>query len=209
VRLQTSPEEARRCLDETGLCFLFAPLYHDGVRHATSVRRAFATRTIFNLLGPLANPACPPVQVVGVFSASLCRPVALTLGMMGARAALVVHGGGLDEIALHEATRGVWWHDGRVTEVRLAPEQAGLPRRPLAELRGGDPAFNAAALRRVLEGHGSEAFRDATALNAGALAWIAGRASDFASGVRMALDALASGRCARRLERWTEVSHGA
>jgi anthranilate phosphoribosyltransferase len=208
VNIEAQPDTARRCLDETGLCFLFAPMYHAGVRHAMPVRRAFATRTIFNLLGPLANPARPPVQLVGVCSPALCRPVALTLGLLGARAALVVHGGGLDEIALHDVTQAALWRDGSLEEITLSPEQAGLRRRTLGDLRGGDPRHNAAALRRLLEGKGTAGYRDATVLNAGAVVWLAGRADTFASGVALACRALDSGRCAARLDRLAEASHG-
>ena len=104
MRLEAPPEVARRCLDQLGVCFLFAPAYHAGVRFATPVRQALGTRTIFNLLGPLANPSRPPLQLVGVYDPSLCLPLATTLGLLGVTAALVVHGGGLDEIALHGPT---------------------------------------------------------------------------------------------------------
>jgi anthranilate phosphoribosyltransferase len=209
MRIDGPPAIARRCLDETRLCFLYAPLYHEGIRHAMPVRRAFATRTIFNLLGPLANPACPPVQVVGVCSPALCRPLARTLGLLGARAALVVHGDGLDEIALHGSTHAALWKDGRLEERTIVPEEAGVARRPLEELRGGDPSGNARSLRELLEGGGSAAFRDAVALNAGAVIWIADRAASLFEGVARARAALESGRCAQRLARCAEVSHGA
>jgi len=209
LRLDTSPRQARACLDEVGLCFLFAPRYHAGVRHAMPVRRAFATRTIFNLLGPLANPACPPVQLVGVYDPALCLPLASTLAMLGAQVALVVHGDGLDEIAVHDATRAALYRDGRVTELELTPEEAGLERRPAEALQGGDPETNARALRRLLEGRENGAYADVVALNAGALAWIAGKAAGFADGVSLARDALRSGRPARRLERWIEICRDA
>ena len=209
VRLDASPAIARRCMDETGLCFLFAPHYHAGVSHAVPVRQALGTRTIFNLLGPLANPARPPIQIVGVYEPHLCRPIAATLGMLGAEAALVVHGDGLDEIALHGTTRAVLLRDGHLTELEFTPEEAGLDRVPLERLRGGEPSENAIAMRLVLEGLDSGAYRDAVALNAGALAWVFGRTASLADGVAVALEALASGRAAARLDRWIAVSHGA
>jgi len=209
VRLDCPAGVSRRCLDEAGICFLFAPLYHDGIRHAMPARRAFATRTIFNLLGPLANPARPPFQIVGVYSPELCVPLALTLSMLGLSAALVVHGGGTDEIALHAPTRAALWKDGRLTEMEIAPEDAGLKRRPLDALRGSDAATNAEELRRLLAGKGRGAFADAVALNAGALAWIAGRSPDLARGVALCRDAIAGGGGIRRLDRWAEISHGA
>jgi anthranilate phosphoribosyltransferase len=209
VRLDASPEDARRALDEIGICFLFAPAYHAGVRHASPVRKALGTRTIFNLLGPLANPSRPPYQLMGVYDPSLCVPLATTLGMLGAEAALVVHGSGLDEVALHGPTAGALWRDGRVAELEITPEAAGLSRRPLSELDGGTPGANLDLLVQVLEGNGSAARCDAVALNAGTLAWVTGRAVTLARGVAHARDALAGGGAARRLERWVELSHGA
>ncbi len=209
VRLDAPPEIARRCLDEVGVCFLFAPQYHAGVRHAMPVRRAFATRTIFNLLGPLVNPARPPVQIVGVYDPALCLPLAATLQMLGTAAALVVHGEGLDEIALHGTTRAALLRDGRLSELELTPEEAGLERRPLAALRGGQATENAAAFLELLAGKGSDAYRDAVALNAGALSWIAGGCASLAAGVDRVRDVLASGRCSERLARWIELSRDA
>lgn len=209
VRLDAMPEVARRCLDEIGVCFLFAPAYHAGVRHATPVRRALGTRTIFNLLGPLANPSRPAIQLMGVYDPALCAPLATTLGLLGAEAALVVHGTGLDEIALHGATVGALWRDGRLTELEITPEEAGLTRRPLAALAGGEPEANLDLLRALLEGRGDEAHRDAVALNAGALLWIARRAETLADGAAAAREAIAGGGAAARLARWAELSHGA
>lgn len=209
VRLDPTPDLARRCLDETGLCFLFAPQYHAGVRHAMPVRRVLSTRTIFNLLGPLSNPSHPPIQLLGVYDPALCRPLAITLGLLGVEAALVVHGEGLDEIALHGGTTAALWRDGRLTELEITPEEAGLSRQPLECLRGGNPATNAALLRALLAGKGHPAHRDAVALNAGALAWIAGKASTLGDGVGIALETIASGRAATRLRTWAELSHGA
>jgi len=209
VQLETSPGLARRCLDDVGLCFLFAPQYHSGVRHAMPVRRTFGTRTIFNLLGPLINPARPPVQIVGVYDGDLCRPLALTMAMLGVEAALVVHGEGLDEIALHGTTRAVLCRNGRITELELTPEEAGLARRPIDALRGGDPKDNAAAMCALLSGRGNGAYLDAVSLNAGALAWLAGKSDSLADGVALARETLVSGRPGKRLERWVEVSRGA
>jgi anthranilate phosphoribosyltransferase len=209
VRLEAAPHAARRCLDGIGLCFLLAPQYHRGVRHAMPVRRALGTRTIFNLLGPLTNPARPPLQIAGVYDPALCPVLAEALAILGAHTALVVHGSGLDEIALHGPTRAALWRDGRLSELVLTPEQAGLARHPLGALRGGDPAGNAAALRALLEGAGREAYRDAVLLNAGALGWIAGRAECLAEGVALARRALASGGAAARLDRWIVESQRA
>lgn len=209
VKLDASPEVSRRCLDEVGICFLFAPQYHSGVRHAMPVRKTLATRTIFNLLGPLSNPGHPTWQLMGVYDPSLCVPLAHTLGLLGCEAALVVHGAGLDEIALHGPTVGALWREGRVTELEVTPEEAGLPRSPIEALRGGDPAHNARWLRNLLAGRGSVAHRAAVAINTGALAWISGKVPTLRDGVGLAEVALDSGRAVGRLERWVELSHGA
>jgi anthranilate phosphoribosyltransferase len=209
VRVDAPPEVARRSLDEVGLAFLFAPMYHAGVRHAMPVRKALATRTIFNLLGPISNPSHPAIQLMGVYDPGLCRPLALTLGLLGAEAALVVHGEGMDEVALHGTTTAALWRDGRLTELEFTPEEAGLTRQPLSALQGGGPATNAAFLRALLAGRGQPAHRDAVAINAGALAWIAGLADTLGDGVALALDAIATGGAAVRLRRWAELSHAA
>ena len=209
VRLDAPPDTARRGLDEIGICFLFAPAYHAGVRHATPVRKALGTRTIFNLLGPLANPSRPPLQLMGVYDPALCVPLARTLGMLGAEIALVVHGSGLDEVALHGRTTAALWREARVTELEITPEEAGLDRRPLQEIGGGTPEANLELLIAVLEGKAPPACADAVAFNAGTLAWVTGRASTLAGGVAQARGAIAGGGAARRLARWVELSHGA
>lgn len=209
VNLEASADVARRCLDETNICFLFAPHYHAGVRHAMPVRRSLATRTIFNLLGPLVNPAAPRFQVMGVYDPDLCGPAAETLGLLGCESALVVHGSGLDEIALHGPTRAARLADGRIEELEITPEQAGLDRYPLDALRGGEPDENARWFRNVLAGRGNDAHNAAIAINTGALALVTGRADSLREGTNLALDILESGRANARLNRFAEVSHGA
>lgn len=209
VRLSTTPEQARRCLDEVGLCFLFAPDYHPGMRHAAPVRRALGTRTIFNLLGPLVNPSRPTHQLVGVYDPALCAPVAETLGRLGVHVALVVHGEGLDEIAVHGPTQGALLRDGAVESVTLTPEAVGLQRHPVEALAGGDAETNATLIREVLEGRGAAAHRDAIAFNVGALALITDRARTLGEGVALAQEVLATVRGAERLARFVECSHRA
>jgi anthranilate phosphoribosyltransferase len=206
VRIESPPELSRRCLDELGICFLFAPQYHAGVRHAMPVRRALGVRTLFNLLGPLANPALPRRQLLGVYDPERCDTLARTLAMLGCERALVVHGGGLDEIAPHASTRAALLEDGTVRPLELTPEDAGVERHGLHELRGGDPTDNAAWLETVLAGGGTPAHRDAVALNAGALLWICGKAPTHRAGVEQARDILASARAADRLARWRALT---
>ncbi len=208
VKIDASPEVARRCLDEVSVCFLFAPLYHPGMRFAMPVRRALKTRTLFNILGPLANPAAPEVQIVGVFDPQKCSTIAETLGHLGLRSALVVHGLGLDEIALHGPTEAVMLKDGALEKMTITPESAGLKTVSLDALRGGTPEENAEALSLLFEGRGKPAHAEAAALNAGALSFIFGKAPSIKDGVLHALDVISSGGCAARLEKLKEVSNG-
>lgn len=209
VVLEAGPAVARRCLDRAGICFLFAPQYHPGVRRAMTVRRTLRTRTVFNLLGPLVNPARPEIQLLGVYAPALVRPVAETLVRLGCQSALVVHGSGLDEIALHGPTLGALVRDRRVTEITVTPEDAGLRWAPLEALRAGEPDGAGAWLMELLAGRGSPVHTDAVALNAGALLWIAGHAPGLRRGVVVAREILAGGGAVRRLARLVEESRGA
>ncbi|HEX3676220.1 MAG TPA: anthranilate phosphoribosyltransferase [Sphingomicrobium sp.] len=208
ARLDLSPLESREILDRTGFCFLLAPLYHPGIAHAGPVRRALKVRTIMNLLGPCLNPARPKVQLLGVADPKLLRPIAETLRALGVERALVVHGSGLDEIAIHGFTKAILLADGDFEEMEITPEQAGLRRLPLEGIVGGTPLENALRLTRVLSGRTHEADSSVVALNAGALLMTAGRADDLHTGVAMALDAMASGRAKNRLDQFIEASRG-
>ncbi len=210
VPLDVPPDLARRALDLAGICFLFAPVYHAGVRLASAVRQTLKTRTVFNRLGPLANPAQPEIQLMGVYAPDLCRPTALTLARLGCRSALVVHGGGLDELALHHHSQATLLQDGRLTDLIITPEDAGLPRYPVSALLAeGGPVEAAAWLRQLLAGRAPDAHLAAVALNAGALFWIAGSAPDLRSGVTQAREILGRGAATPILERLIEVSRGA
>ncbi len=209
VKIDASPEVGRRCLDEVGICFLFAPLYHRGLRHAMPVRQTLKIRTIFNLLGPLVNPSEPAYQVMGVYDPSLCAPMAEALGLLGCEGALVVHGSGLDEIALHGPTTAALYRDGTTKEVAISPEKAGLTGFPLERLRGGEAQENAATIANMLIGKGDEAHESVVAINAGALAWIVGRAGSIEEGTGLALETIRSGRSMDRLKKFAEISHGA
>jgi anthranilate phosphoribosyltransferase len=209
VRIDAPPEVSRRCLSELGICFLFAQQYHRGIAHATPVRKKLGVRTIFNLLGPLANPARPRWQLVGVYDAGLCEPIARTLGILGCQKALVVHGEGLDEIALHGKTVAAFWDGESVQRLSFHPESLGLRRRSRESLAGGSADDNARWLREVLAGRGPEEHQEVVALNTGALLWIAGLAGDLRQGYDLARETLHAGGAAGRLARWAEVSHGA
>ena len=200
---------ARRALDEERFCFLFAPRYHSGLRHAMGVRRTLGVRTMMNLLGPLVSPARPPVQLLGVYDPRLVVPLARTLAMLGCKSALVVHGGGLDEVALHAPTTAARLENGNVVELELCPEDAGIRGAPIDSLRGGEPKDNAAILTAILQGRGPRAHRDAVAMNTGALLWISGRAADLREGTSTAIDVLAAGRSYERFERYVRATRAA
>lgn len=208
ARLDLDPLESREILDHTGFCFLLAPLYHPGIAHAGPVRRALKVRTIMNLLGPCLNPARPKVQLLGVADSSLLRPIAETLRALGVERALVVHGSGLDEVALHGFTRAVSVSGRKLEDIEITPEQAGLKRMPVDKIAGGTPAENAARLSALLSGDGGAADSAIVALNAGALLMTAGKSASLREGVDMAFDALRGGRAKGTLEAFVEASRG-
>ena len=199
---------ARNLLDEIGFCFLFAPAYHPGMKHAALVRRQLSVRTVMNLLGPCINPAQPPVQLLGVADPKMLRRIAETLDALGVEEALVVHGSGLDEVALHGETRAVRLSSGELTELEITPEDAGLERAPLSVVTGGDPAENAARLRALLSGQGSQAENDIVILNTAALLHTAGKAASLIDAADEAREALLSGRAGRVLDLYIEASRG-
>ena len=200
VTLDVPLERLGEVLAEAGMVFLMAPRHHASMRHAAGPRVELGTRTIFNLLGPLANPARVKRQLTGAFSPDWLRPMAEALGRLGTERAWVVHGQGLDEIALSGETQVVELHDGRIRSFTVAPEDAGLKRAPPEAVRGGDPAENAAALTALLSG-AAGAYRDIVLLNAAAALIVADRASDLRAGAAMAAKAIDSGAAAAVLER--------
>lgn len=209
VRLDPPPEVARRCLDDLGICFVFAPQYHPGVRQIAPVRRALGVRTVFNLVGPIANAARPPWQMMGIYDPALCEAAVRTLRLLGREVALVVHGSGLDEVALHGPTTGVLLQGGEIRPITITPEEAGLTPAPVEALAGSGPEENAAWLIELLGGKGRPAQADAVALNAGVLAWATGKAPTLRQATRLARQALDGGSAAVRLGRLAERSHGA
>jgi anthranilate phosphoribosyltransferase len=208
--LEQEPQRIERSIDELGFGFLFAPTHHPAMRHAAPVRRDLATRTVFNVLGPLTNPAGARAQVVGVYSPDLVRTIAHVLAQLGARRAFVVHGaGGLDELSPAGPNLVCEVVDGEVRERELDPEsELGIPHAPVAELRGGSPAENAQAIRDVFGG-ADGGRRSAILLNAAGAIAAGGRATDLREGVELAREAVDSGAAAARLEELIAFSRAA
>ena len=208
AKIDVPAKAARKLLDETGFCFLFAPAYHPGMKHAALVRRQLSVRTVMNLLGPCINPARPPVQLLGVADPKMLRRIAETLDAVGVEEALVVHGAGLDEVALHGETRAIRLSSGEITELEIKPEDAGLDRAPLNVVTGGDPAENAARLKALLAGRGTQAENDIVILNTAALLHTAGKAASLRDAADEAREVLLSGLGGRVLDRFIEASNG-
>lgn len=190
--METPIDALPRVLREAGMCFLMAPRHHAALRHAAGPRMELGTRTIFNLLGPLANPARVKRQMTGAYSPQWLRPMAETLARLGTERAWLVHGMGLDELTLAGPSQVVELRDGVFREFQVTPEDAGLPRAPAEALKGGDPAENAAALLALLEGTHSP-YRDCVLLNSAAALVVAGRADDMRAAAAMAARAIDSG----------------
>jgi anthranilate phosphoribosyltransferase len=207
AKIELSPEEAAACLEQTGFCFMFAPRYHPAMRHAAGPRREIGIRTVFNILGPLCNPAGATRQVLGVADESLGEKMAQVLARLGCERAIIVHGeDGLDELSPAGPSR-VWEIRGSAIErYRVSPADAGLPSHPLSSVGGGTPEDNARMLRSVLGGEAG-ALRDFTLLNAAAGLLAFGLAGDFADGVAMAADAIDNGAANKKLDRFIEVSN--
>ena len=208
-RLELPPAQIERSIDELGFGFLFAPTHHPAMRHAAPVRRELAARTVFNVLGPLTNPAGARAQVVGVYAPALVRTIADVLAQLGAHRAFVVHGaGGIDELSPAGPNLVCEVVDGGVHEREIDPLELGVPRCDPEELRGGSPEENAAAIRAVFEGENGGR-RSAVLLNAAGAIAASGHARDLGEGLGLAKDALDSGAAASRLEELIRFSQAA
>lgn len=200
VRIDLDPETVRECIEQVGIGFLFAPRFHASMKHAIGPRREVGIRSVFNVLGPLTNPACAQAQVVGVYDSALTHPIAHVLSRLGVREAYVVHGlERLDEISISGETQISHLKDGTVETFRIRPEDAGLKTAKPEAMSGGDAQENAAIVRSVLKGE-SGPRRDVVLLNASAALVVAGIASDLAHGVTIAAEAIDSGRAYEKLE---------
>lgn len=206
INVMGGPAIAQQALDRAGICFMMAPMHHPAMRHVGAPRAELGTRTVFNLLGPLTNPAGVTRQLTGAFSRDWIRPMAEVLRDLGSEAAWLVHGGdGTDEISIAGETHVAALRDGEVTEFTVTPEDAGLPVHPFEAIIGGEPAANAAAFRALLDGE-TGAYRDAVLLNAAAALVIAGRAADLREGVEAARASIDSGAAKARLTAMSGVT---
>ncbi|WP_119678410.1 anthranilate phosphoribosyltransferase [Indioceanicola profundi] len=207
VNVEADFSLVRHALWEANIGFLMAPRHHTAMRNVAPTRVELGTRTIFNLMGPLSNPAAAKRQLLGVFDARWVEPIAQVLQRLGSEAAWVVHGSdGLDEITTTGPTSVAALKDGRITTFRIVPEDAGLPQASPADLRGGDAETNAEALRAILSG-AEGAYRDIVLLNAAAALIVADKAADLKSGVELAAHSIASGAARAALDRLIAITH--
>lgn len=203
ARLDLDATTARKALDEIGICFLFAPQYHRGFKHAVPVRQALKTRTIFNILGPLINPAKPKHQLLGVYNEKLLQPYAETALTLGHQHSIVVHGAGLDEVALHAETQVAEIYQGKIERYTLTAEDFGLKPQPLDAIRGGEPEQNAQYIRALLQGKGEPAHVNAVAANTALLLRLFGY-QDLKQTTQQVLAQIASGNAYKTLEKLSQ-----
>ncbi|MDE3079992.1 MAG: anthranilate phosphoribosyltransferase [Paracoccaceae bacterium] len=208
INVMIGPEVVEKSLAVAGIGFMMAPMHHPAMRHVGPVRIELGTRTLFNILGPLTNPAGVKRQLTGAFSPALIRPMAEVLAALGSEKAWLVHGGdGTDELSIAAPSKVAALDAGRITEFEVTPEDAGLPRHPFEAILGGTPAENAAALRALLDG-ATGAYRDAVLLNAAAALIVAGRAATLPEGVELASASLDSGAAKARLAAVVKATNG-
>ncbi|KQR33326.1 anthranilate phosphoribosyltransferase [Agrobacterium cavarae] len=206
VKLDIGPELISRCINEAGLGFMFAQLHHSAMRHVGPTRVELGTRTIFNLLGPLSNPAGAKRQLLGVFSPRWLQPIAEVLRDLGSESIWVVHGDGMDEITTTGVTHVAALENGKIRTFDLTPKDFGVSSATIDDLKGGDGIFNAKALRGVLSGH-KNAYRDVSLCNAAAALVVAGKAETLSEGMKIASASLDEGKAAAALDKLVAVSN--
>ena len=203
VNVNVTPEQARQALDDIGVCFLFAQQYHSGFKHVAPVRSALKTRTLFNILGPLINPARPTYHLLGVYAPELVKTYAETAVALGHQHTFVVHGAGLDEVAVHGETQVAEIKNGKIDYFTLTPEDFGLKTQSLESLRGGEPQDNAQYLTALLQGKGKAEHANAVAANVALLLKLFGH-DDLKQNVQNVLTQLASGKAFETLQHLTK-----
>ncbi len=207
VNIDADMALVKQALWDANICFMMAPRHHSAMRHVGPTRVELGTRTIFNLMGPLSNPAGARRQLTGVFARAWIGPMAEVLGKLGAERAWVVHGSdGIDELTTTGPSYVAEWKDGKVTTFEVTPEEAGLPRAAAADLKGGDPATNALAVNALLDGHPG-AYRDIVLYNSAAALLVAGKAATLRAGLQMAAAAIDSGKARATLARLVAITN--
>ncbi|MCF2937615.1 anthranilate phosphoribosyltransferase [Paenibacillus alkaliterrae] len=212
VQITITPEQAAQCLNDIGICFMFAQLYHPSLRYAAVPRKELGIRTIFNMLGPLTNPAGADRQLLGLYDRTRTETVAEVLGELGLKRAMVVSShDGLDEISISSPTQVSELLNGKVRTYHLTPEELGLPRSPISEVMGGEPAVNASIIHAIFAGEQRGAYRDIVLANAGACIYVGGSAASLREGVELAAEVIDSGKAERKLnsliQRTGELAH--
>lgn len=207
VNLNMSPETASNCLDKANLCFLYAPAYHTGFKYAGPVRKTMGIRTMFNILGPLVNPAAPKVMLLGVYTPELLTTIAQALLLTGVERAFVVHGSGLDEIALHGDTQLIEINDGQLIERTISPADFGLDNYSLEDIKGGTPQENADIIKAILSGNGQPAHNAAVVINCAALLYLHDKAATLKEAAQLASEVLASGQAMQTLKSLVSLSN--
>jgi anthranilate phosphoribosyltransferase len=208
VKIDAAPDNAACCLNDVGLCFMFAPLYHQATARVARVRRELGVQTSFNLLGPLTNPAGAPFQLIGVYREDVIERVAQAVALLGATCAWVVHGSdGLDEITLRGETKIAEAKNGNISLFTVKPEDFGCIRQDTSDLRGGDAVYNATIIREVLRGDRRDAARDIVLLNSAAALYICGKGNSFPDSFQIATQSLESGQAWSKLEQLIETTN--
>ncbi|MOA08522.1 Anthranilate phosphoribosyltransferase [compost metagenome] len=212
VQITISPEQAAQCLNDIGICFMFAQLYHPSLRHAAAPRKELGIRNIFNMLGPLTNPAGADRQLLGLYDRGRTETVAGVLGELGLQRAMVVSShDGLDEISISAPTQISELLNGQVRTYDVTPEELGLSSHPISDVMGGEPSVNAAIIRAIFAGEEQGAYRDIVLANAGACIYVGGAASSHREGVELAAKVIDSGEARHKLEsliqRTGELAH--
>lgn len=205
VKIDLPPQEVEKTIESVGIGFMLAPVFHPSMKRVAQIRRDLGFRTVFNILGPLTNPANAKAQVLGVFDASLCETMANVLNILGTKRALVVHGSGMDEITNTGETQIVELSNGKLTKYTVTPENLGIERASASDIAGGTPEENARDIVEVLKGK-KGAKRDIITINAGAALLVSGKAETLASGITMAIEAIDSGAALNKLKEFVKTA---
>lgn len=206
IKIDLEPKKVEQCINEVGIGYMFAPTFHGAMKYAIGPRKELGIRTVFNILGPLTNPAEAPYELMGVFDEKLVEPLAEVLGKLGCKHALLVHGNGLDEITLEAPTKVAEYRDGHIKTYEIKPTDFGIKLAELKEIKGGSPEDNAKITLDILRGKEKGAKRNIVLLNAGAAIYVADKANSIKEGIEKAKDSIDSGKALEKLNKlkdWT------